>query len=78
MVSEAQQEAIRKEARKILDGFAKTLDRIPMAKARTRPGTSGRAEGSEAECDYDFRTRMFDNAPKKNKDFLIAEKGAWN
>ncbi len=78
MVTETQKEAIRKEARKILDGFAKTLENVPKAKANVKERTLGRKEGQGSECDSDFRTRIFANAPKKNKDFLIAEKGAWN
>ena len=78
MVTEPQKEAIRKEARKILDGFAKTLGNVPKAKLVVKDVTSKRVEGQGLECDLDFRARIFANAPKKNKDFLIAEKGAWS
>jgi hypothetical protein len=78
MVTEQQKEAIRKEARTILDGFAKTLDKVTVSEHIHLSGTNGRKEGFGVECDPDFRNRLFENAPKKNKDFLIAEKGAWN
>ena len=29
------------------------------------------------KCDSEFRETMFENAPKRNKDFLVAEKKSW-
>lgn len=78
MVSEAKKEAIHKEAEKILDNFGKTLEKVPTPKKTIRRSTSGRPEGSAVECDADFRDRIFENAPDKTKDFIIAEKGTWN
>lgn len=77
MVSEAQKEAIRKEARGILDGFAKALNKMPDARNHERRAHAGRVEGMGKGCDEDFRRRVFANAPKKNDDCIIAEKGAW-
>ncbi len=33
--------------------------------------------GCDTSIDRDFREIMFENAPKKNKDFIIAEKKKW-
>lgn len=77
MVSEARKEAIRKEARQILDGFAKTLGKVSAPKNYARISGFGREEKAGLLGDEDFRRRMFANAPKKNEDCIIAEKGAW-
>ena len=75
--AEAQKEAIRKEARLILEGFAKTLEKASASTSQDKAISSGRKEGQGKGCEEDFRRRMFANAPKKNEDCIIAEKGAW-
>ncbi|HLC54003.1 MAG TPA: hypothetical protein VJK07_00045 [Candidatus Nanoarchaeia archaeon] len=78
MVTESQKEAIRKEAREILESFAKTLEKAKVPAKKEDVGGEGvRKEGNGMKCDDDFRKRMFENAPRKDKDCIIAEKGAW-
>ena len=36
-----------------------------------------RKEGKEQECDESFRKMFMSNAPEKDNDFIIAEKGKW-
>jgi len=80
-VSEKEKEQIEKDAKKIIDSFTKQLERIEKKKIpewSIDREKSEREEGEKANvCDSDFRDLMFDNAPKKNKDFIIAEKGGW-
>ena len=42
-------------------------------KSSTKISTKGKGE----KCDQEFRKIMFENAPEKNKDFIIAEKKRW-
>ena len=76
-VSEEEREEIRKQAKRIINDFSKKLDEVKgEIKDNGKNGdNSGREEGGKtAEID---RETMFENAPKKNKDFIIAEKGEW-
>ena len=77
-MEEKQKEEIRKEAQAILEKFAKTLDRVkvPTRKEGVK-GEGTRVEGSGRECDSDFRKRLFENAPNKDEDCIIAEKASW-
>jgi Asp-tRNA(Asn)/Glu-tRNA(Gln) amidotransferase C subunit len=78
-VSDKEKEEIKEQAKKILDDFSREL-----SKAGREAGESvierencERKEGSE-KCDDNFsREKMFENAPEKNDDFIIAEKKSW-
>ncbi len=77
-MEEKQKEAIRKEARALLDKFAKRLDTIKVpSKKEELKGDGTRAEGEGLGCDEDFRERLFENAPSKDEDCIIAEKASW-
>ncbi len=82
-VSEEEKEKIKKEAKSIMDSFSEKLTRIekklPKEDGIERP-ESEREEKEPAcysECNKDFRDRMFNNAPEKNENFIIAEKKGW-
>ncbi len=79
MVSESEKEAIRAEARGILDKFAKTLDKVKTPKERNVGGNDvgTRTERGSSRPDADFRKRMFANAAQKDEDCIIAEKASW-
>ena len=80
MVSEEKKIQIGKEARSILDKFAGALDQIDLeGKKDLKKGLGGfREEKGEGEkCDSEFKERMFENAPKKEGDFILAEKKKW-
>ncbi len=72
------QEKIREQAKKIMDEFIASLDKADG---------SGNLFGEEREQAMreklvkkdgaDFRKKMFENAPKKNDEFIIAEKKKW-
>lgn len=79
-VSEKEKEEIKQEARKIMDSFSEALESVKeeVGEAFVDRENDRRAEKEGGEkCDEEFREIMFDNAPKKNKDFIIAEKGEW-
>jgi hypothetical protein len=77
-VSEKEKEAIKKQAKGIMDSFSKRLSRVKVSKEEPAiiREECERPEGGGVSLDMD-RKIMFENAPKKNKDFIIAEKKKW-
>ncbi len=77
-VSEKEKEEIRKEAKKVIDSFAKKLEKVRgnLDEIYLECEESERKEGGKLR---DFsREIMFDNASKKNNDFIIGEKKLWD
>ena len=78
-VSEKERESIKKEAKRIMDSFSKKLEKV-SDKIKKEPlierEVCERKEGEGKCCNID-REIMFKNAPEKNKDFIIAERGGW-
>lgn len=70
---------IEKEAKGILDRFAKALDKakIDDSEYYVDRDVSERVEGKTGECVEGFKKTLLANAPDKDSDFIIAEKGAW-
>jgi len=72
-------EKIEKDAKGILDKFAKALDKVKINKDEdfyVIRNESERIEDSKDQC-KGFKSKLLGNAPDKNDDFIIAEKGAW-
>ena len=77
-MDEKEKQKIQKEAREILDKLGKALEKVEEKVPEKEEKSESYREEREGEvCDSDFRKRMFKNAPKKNDDFIIAEKGNW-
>ena len=77
-VSEKEKEDLRKQAKNIMDDFSKKLSKVKgeMKEPLIERGKDERQEGGK--CDKDFsREIMFENSPKKNKDFIVAERKRW-
>ena len=74
-------EEIKKEAKEIIDKFAKALEKVSIEEARVERDEDRRiekeGEAEEAELNSDFRKIMLENAPDKNDDCIVAEKGEW-
>jgi predicted Asp-tRNA(Asn)/Glu-tRNA(Gln) amidotransferase subunit C len=73
---------VEKEAKEILDKFAKALEKVE----KSRDGDSlsyverkefERVEGDGEDCPKEFKNRMLENAPNHDDDFVIAETGGW-
>lgn len=78
MIAEKQKEEIKQEAKKILDNFASALEKVKTKRERVKKPIGGyREEETGTENDRDFRDRMFENAPSKEGDCIIAEKKKW-
>ena len=76
-MDEKEKQKIKEEARQILDKFGKALEKVPETIKREGKSESFRDEKDGEKGDIDFRKRFFKNAPRKNEDFIIAEKGNW-
>lgn len=79
-ITENEREDIRKDAKKLMDDFSKTLDSVEELDLNIEiEGQDTRNEGTKKEYEFshEFKEAILKNAPKKNKDFIIAEKGKW-
>ncbi len=76
-VSEKEKEEIKKQAKAIIDNFSKKLvdvDKMPEPLIERAEGE--REEEGKSKSNFS-REIMFENAPNKNKDFIVAEKKEW-
>ena len=76
-LSDKDKEDIRKQVDSILDSFSKKLSQIGKSAEENfiEREDFERSEGGKAE--ELSREIMFENAPDKNKDFILGEKGKW-
>jgi Asp-tRNA(Asn)/Glu-tRNA(Gln) amidotransferase C subunit len=77
-VSEKEKQEISEQAKQILNDFSKELSKIDKKINETfiERDEFEREEIGKNSSDID-RKMMFENAPQKNNDFVIAEKGGW-
>ena len=78
-VSEHEKEEIKKQAKGIMDSFSKKLEKIDVRKLKepiVEREKWEREEKSRGCLPFD-REIMFENAPRKNDGFIVAEKGEW-
>ena len=77
-VSEKEKEDIREQAKRIMLSFSKKLDKVrgELKDSEKSALSHGRGEGEGKSLTID-RKIMFENAPNKNNDSIIAEKGEW-
>jgi len=72
------EEKIKKEAREILEKFAKALEKIKdIPDSFVERDEDRREEKEGKEPDKDFQKIFFENAPVTKKDSIQAEKGGW-
>lgn len=77
-INEQKREKIKEEVKRILDNFSKALEKVKFKERKEKKGVGGfREEGEGMKSDLNFRKRMFENAPNKSEDFVIAEKKKW-
>ena len=78
MIDDIQKEQIRQEAKRILDEFALSLEKVSTKKEKIKKATGGyRKEGPGQKIDPEFRRNIFNNAQNKEGDYIIAEKKKW-
>jgi Asp-tRNA(Asn)/Glu-tRNA(Gln) amidotransferase C subunit len=71
------QEEITKGAKKIMDDFMKSLDKIPELKNYGLERETSTRVPKDIQTEKKFREIMFDNAPKVKDDCIQAEKKKW-
>ena len=78
-VSEKEKKEIKEEAKSIMDSFSEKLSKIDkkISESLIQREEYEREEGESNERDSEFKKIIFENAPNKNKDFIIAEKKKW-
>ena len=72
-------EQIEAQAKEIMETFAKALEKVEKKSKEVfhvERTITERVEGEGRLCEG-FKERMLANAPRKNDDCIIAEKGAW-
>ena len=70
-------EKIRVQAKQIMDEFVNALGRIGEVKEEYGVERQEETRITRTQSFPGFRERMFRNAPKKNKDYLIMERKHW-
>lgn len=76
-VSKKEQEEIKKEAKKIMDNFAKSLKGVEKTKFKGVERSQQLRKEAKVFCDPEFKNLFFDNVPKKEGNWVKAEKGKW-
>jgi Asp-tRNA(Asn)/Glu-tRNA(Gln) amidotransferase C subunit len=77
-VTEKEKIAIQKQAKGIIDNFSRKLSKIKTNVDFDIEREKGERDEVEGKTDENFsRDVMFKNAPDKNNDSIIAEKGKW-
>jgi len=78
-MEQTSREQIEKEAKEILDKFSKALASVKLEgeEWNVEREEDRREEKEGMDCDETFRKIMFENAPQKSEDFIIAEKKKW-
>ena len=72
------QTQITRQAKQIIDSFAKALEKIKIKPKSSTQKTGGFREESEPQSpNQEFKKHMFSNAPETQGDFLINEKKKW-
>jgi Asp-tRNA(Asn)/Glu-tRNA(Gln) amidotransferase C subunit len=77
-LSEKERQEIKKQVDDILNSFSAKLSKIggKIEESFIEREKFERHEGMQKDNSFS-REIMFKNAPQKNKDFIIAEKGVW-
>ena len=70
-------EQIKAETKKLLDEFSKALEKVKSEESNVERDEDRRKEGEGKAYGDDFRKIMFENAPVKNEEFILAEKKKW-
>jgi hypothetical protein len=76
-MDEKETEQIKNETKKLLDKFSLALSKIKSEDSNVERDEDRRKEGEGNLGDEEFRKIMFENAPSKNEEFILAEKKRW-
>jgi hypothetical protein len=76
-VSEKEKSEIVRQAKEIMDGFSKKLSNVGELKESFIEREDCERDEASGKCNEIDKKKMFENAPKSNKDFIIAERKTW-
>jgi len=76
-MDEKETEQIKNETKKLLDKFSLALSKIKSEDNNVERNEDRRKDGDGKQGNEEFRKIMFENAPSKNEDFILAEKKKW-
>ncbi|MEA3329962.1 MAG: hypothetical protein U9Q06_04435 [Nanoarchaeota archaeon] len=77
-LSEKEKVQIKEDAKKLILEFGGRIDSLEEREETfVERDVEVREEGGKCEINEEFRKIMLENAPKKNQDFIIGERGAW-
>jgi len=76
-LTEKEKEGIKKQAKEIMDNFASKLSEIKKRKKETISEKEFERKEGINNKNFIDKEIMFQNAPNKNEDFIIAEKKKW-
>ncbi len=80
-VSEKEKSEILKQAKRIMDNFAKALEKVEKPKEEIKEEKAEKEntrEETQAQIpDKEFRKTMMENAKEKDENCIIAEKKKW-
>jgi len=76
-VSEKEKQEIQRDSKKLLNEFAKKLEKIKAPEGHFENNSGSRQEGTGWNTDPDFKDIMMLNAPFVEDDSIVAEKGRW-
>jgi hypothetical protein len=74
---------IKQDAKKLLDKFSEALKEVEKEESHASFVERSEFERQEKEknlpynVNSEFKDKILDNAPNKNKDFILTEKGSW-
>lgn len=72
-----EKEQIKAQAKKILENFARALEKVKITEAKVERQEDRRQELIGKNPDPEFRAVMFKNAPNTKDDCIEAERGSW-
>jgi len=76
-ILEQERKTIKEESKKILEEFNRKLDKIKSELEDLFESVESRKERQGWNSDQEFRKAMLQNAPFKDNDLIIVEKGGW-
>lgn len=78
MISDTEREKIKKEAKEILEKFSTSLKKVKLHEEKKKEEVGGfRKEGEGIKADTSFKKLMFQNAPRNEEGYIIAERKKW-
>lgn len=78
-VSKEERESIKEEAKEITESFTKNLESVKdlPSEISEQKESFYREEKPRKENKTNFKEKILENAPRKNKDFILSEKKKW-